>query len=199
MIRHWALVCKLFSLKKSSLELYAQYAARPVGQGLACPVCGSKGNCVPHGSYKRVLIDVEHGKVSYGSVEIKRVRCKSCGHTHAILPDYIVPYATYSLLFILRVLAAHILGSETVEQLCRRYGISPSMLYEWEALFQTHKKLWLGVLEDQETSSAEFIRRLLALPSYSNDFSRLFYQKITDSFLQRHKNAASSRHAVFRA
>ena len=133
MIRHWALVCKLFSLKKSSLELYAQYAARPVGQGLACPVCGSKGNCVPHGSYKRVLIDVEHGKVSYGSVEIKRVRCKSCGHTHAILPDYIVPYATYSLLFILRVLAAHVLGSETVEQLCRRYGISPSMLYEWEA------------------------------------------------------------------
>ena len=197
MIRHWALVCKLFSLKKSSLELYAQYAARPVGQGLACPVCGSKGNCVPHGSYKRVLIDVEHGKVSYGSVEIKRVRCKSCGHTHAILPDYIVPYATYSLLFILRVLAAHILGPETVEQLCRRYGISPSMLYEWEALFQTHKKLWLGVLEDQETSSTEFIRRLLALPSYSNDFSRLFYQKITVSFLQRHKNAAFFRHAVF--
>ena len=197
MIRHWVLVCKLFSLKKSSLELYAQYAARPVGQGLACPVCGSKGNCVPHGSYKRVLIDVEHGKVSYGSVEIKRMRCKSCGHTHAILPDYIVPYATYSLLFILRVLAVHTLGSETVEQLCRRYGISPSMLYEWEALFQTHKKLWLGVLEDQETSSAELIHRLLVLPSYSNDFSRLFYQKTTVSFLQRHKNAAFFRHAVF--
>lgn len=197
MIRHWTLFCKLFSLKKSSLELYAEYTAYPAGLGMACPICGSKGNCVPHGSYKRILIDVEQGKVSYGSVEIKRVRCKSCGHTHAILPDYIVPYTTYSLLFILRVLAVHVLGSETVEQLCRRYGISPSMLYEWKALFQTHKKLWLGVLEDQETSSAEFIHRLLALPSYSNDFSRLFYRKITVSFLQRHKNAAFFRHAVF--
>ena len=197
MIRHWALVCKLFSLKKSSLESYAQYAARPVGRCLACPVCGSKGNCVPHGSYKRVLIDVEHGKVSYGSVEIKRVRCKSCGHTHAILPDYIVPYATYSLLFILRVLAAHVLGSETVEQLCRRYGISPSMLYEWKALFLTHKKLWLGALKDTETDSARFIRQLMNLSGYSDDFGRPFYRETTFSFLQRHKDAAFFRHAVF--
>ncbi len=45
------------------------------------------------------MIDIEDGKVVYGNVEIKRVQCKSCGHTHAILPDYIVPYG---LLFILR-------------------------------------------------------------------------------------------------
>jgi len=47
-----------------------------------------------------------------------------------ILPDDIVPYSTYSLLFILRVLAAHFLGLETVGQPCRRYGIPPSMLYQ---------------------------------------------------------------------
>jgi len=144
-----------------------------------------------------VLIDMEHGKVRYGSVEIQRVRCKSCGHTHAILPDHIVPYTTYSLLFILRVLAAHFLGSGTVEQLCRRYGISPSMLYQWKAVFLEHKRLWLGVLKHAETGSAQFIRRLLELPGYSDDFGRPFYRKTTFSFLQRHKDAAFFRHAVF--
>ena len=197
MIRHETIFCKVFSLKKSSLELYAQFAATPVERGMACPSCGSRGNCVLHGSYKRVLIDVAHGKVCYDSVEIKRVRCKSCGHTHALLPDYIVPYTTYSLLFILRVLAAHFLGSETVEQLCRRYEISTSMLYEWKALFLEHKRLWLGALKDAEAAAADFIRRLFGLPRYSGDFSRPFYGKTAFSFLQRHKDAAHFRHAVF--
>lgn len=197
MIRYWTLLCKLFSLKKSSLELCAQDAACPAERSLACPACGSRGNCVPHGSYRRTLIDMEQGKVHYGSVEIRRVRCKSCGHTHAILPDYIVPYTTYSLLFILRVLAAHFLGLETVEQLCRRCGISPSMLYQWKALFLEHKRLWLGVLKDAETTCAQFIRQLLDLPGYSDEFGRPFYRKTTFSFLQRHKDAAIFRHAVF--
>ena len=179
------------------MEIYAQYAAIEAGRGMACPSCGSRGNCVPHGSYRRSLIEWECGRVEYGSVEIKRVRCGSCGHTHAILPDYIIPYTTYSLPFILRVLAAHFLGIETVEQLCRRYEISPSMLYEWKALFHKHKRLWLGILEDTETKPVQFIRQLLGLPSYSEDFGKPFYGKTAFSFLQRHKAAAHFRHAVF--
>ena len=84
-----------------------------------------------------------------------------------------------------------------MEQLCRHYGISPSMLYEWKALFLAHKKLWLGVLKDAETDSGGFIRQLLGLHSYSEEFGWPFYQRTTVSFLQRHKNAALFRHAVF--
>ena len=131
------------------------------------------------------------------TVEIKRVRCASCGHTHAILPDYMIPYATYSLVFILRVLAAHFLGFETVEQLCRRFSISPSMLYQWKALFLAHKEIWLGVLEDDQTTPGSFVQRLFSLPNYFNDFGKPFYQKAAHSFLQRHREAAFSRHAVF--
>lgn len=161
-----------------------------------CPSCGSRGNCVPHGKYTRSIIEYEAGKVVYRTVEIRRVRCGSCGHTHAVLPDHIVPYSTYSLLFILRVLAAYFLGLETVEELCGRYSISVSMLYEWKALFLEHKELWQGVLEDKETSPAEFIRRLFGLPSYSSDFSEPFFLKTARSFLQRHKDAAYSCYAV---
>jgi len=197
MIRYYTLFFKLFSLKKSSLELYAEDVASLAVHSMVCPACRSKGNCAAHSSYKRTLIDLKDSKVVYDRVEIKRVRCKSCGHTHAILPDYIVPYTTYSLLFILRVLCAHFLGSKTVEQLCLRYHISPSMLYQWKALFLVHKEIWLGVLENDRTTPTGFIEQLRSLPSYSEDFGRQFYQKAARSFLQSHRDAACSRHAVF--
>lgn len=69
-------------------------------------------------------MEYEGGKVVYFRARIERVRCGSCGHTHAILP-----YSTYSLLFILRVLAEYFLGLGSVERLCRRYAVSASMLY----------------------------------------------------------------------
>ena len=162
-----------------------------------CPSCGSRGNCVPHGSYRRSLIEWERGQVVYNSVEIKRVRCGSCGHTHAVVPDWIIPYSTYSLLFILRVLGAYYLGSRTVEEVCRRYAISVSMLYEWKALFEKHKRFWLGVVENMETPPARFLRQLFTQESYSEDFGKRFYLKTARSFLQRHRDAALSRHAVF--
>lgn len=133
----------------------------------------------------------------YGTVAIRRVRCVSCGHSHAIVPDHIIPYTTYSLLFILRVLAWYFLGLGTVEQLCRRYAISPSMLYHWKVLFLAHKEIWLGVLKDDETTPARFVQTLFCLPDYSNDFGRLFYQKAARSFLQRHRDAAFFHGAVF--
>lgn len=128
---------------------------------------------------------------------MERVRCRSCGHTHAVLPDWLIPYSTYSLRFILRVLAAYYLGCKTVEELCRRYAISASMLYEWKRLFLEHKEMWLGVLEDKETGPAWFIRRLFTLAEYSTGFGKPFYIKTARSFLQSHRDAAHCRHAVF--
>ena len=71
------------------------------------------------------------------------MRCKSCGHTHAIIPDYIIPY---SLLFVLRVLGEYFLRKRTVEGMCRRYNITPSMVYSWKRVFEEYKEMWLGVL-----------------------------------------------------
>ena len=197
MIRQYTIFCKLFLLKKRSQELYAEHSANLAEGQIVCPSCGSRGNCTGHGKYERGFIDYEEGKAVYRRLEVKRVRCGSCGHTHAVLPDWMIPYSTYSLLFILRVLAAYYLGSRTVEEICRRYAVSVSMLYEWKALFLKHKELWLGALESKETPPVRFIRQLLGLPSYSEDFSGPFYGKTAFSFLQRHKDAAHFRHAVF--
>lgn len=51
--------------------------------------CGHKYCLVKHGYYKRKL------KLGFETIvlSILRVKCKSCGKTHAILPDNIVPYS----------------------------------------------------------------------------------------------------------
>ena len=51
--------------------------------------CRQKGNLIKHGYYKRSI--KFNGELI--PLRILRVRCKSCGKTHAILPDWIVPYS----------------------------------------------------------------------------------------------------------
>ena len=177
--------------------MYETYAALPSVQVMPCPVCGSRGNYTVHGGYPRSLVDLEGGKVIYATITVQRVRCGSCGHTHAVLPDYIIPHTTYSLLFILRVLAIYFLGVRTVEELCRRFSITPSMLYQWRAAFLEDQEIWLGVLAAAETEPADFIRRLFAVPSYAACFGRPFFSITARSFLQTHRDAAFYRHAVF--
>jgi transposase-like protein len=47
--------------------------------------------------------------------------------------------------------------SLTVEDIRNKYDISVSTLYSWKGLFQKHKKIWLGLLNDAVTSPLEFI------------------------------------------
>lgn len=79
------------------------------------------------------------------------------GHTHAALSGSLVPYRSYFLRFILRVLQCYFLHRKTVAVFCEAAGISPSILYEWKKLFLRQKSLWLGMLSDMEESAASFL------------------------------------------
>ena len=162
-----------------------------------CPWCGSKGSCVFHDTYTRSMTDFMHGKTIYGEACVIRLRCTSCGHTHAILPDVIIPYSVYGLFFILRVLAEYFLHLRTVEGLCARFGISVSMLYRWRGLFLSHKQLWLGVLDSAQTTPSKFIKWLCFLAQYSAFFSCRFVLLSARSFLQSHANPANYRQEFF--
>ncbi|MFQ7288271.1 MAG: DUF6431 domain-containing protein [Lacrimispora saccharolytica] len=49
-------------------------------------------------------MDFIHGKPVTQEITVLRLVCVSCGHTHAVLPDMIIPYSGYGLFFILLVL-----------------------------------------------------------------------------------------------
>jgi hypothetical protein len=67
---------------------------------LTCSSCGIIGNCTRHAFYKRHII-TETGKIP---IDILRVQCGSCHKTHALLPDWIVPYSQVMLDDMLEIL-----------------------------------------------------------------------------------------------
>lgn len=154
----------------------------------SCPSCGAKVSCSIHAYYDRSLIDFIGGKPVRHSLCVLRLVC-SCGHTHAILPDFIIPYSTYGLFFILRVLAEYFLRPASVERLCERFLITQKQLYHWLALFKRQKEEWMGILSSTETSGLFFLKSLFRMSSYSV-FAAGFVRRFAVSFLQSHKNPA---------
>ena len=152
-----------------------------------CPICGSKGSCHVHDYYGRSIIELYAGKRITDTLCIQRVYCDSCNHAHAILPDIIIPYSRFGLIFILHVLASLFTKSCTIEQLCEKYDISINLLRKWINLWNSHKQQWLGMLADSEASNLSFMQHLDSLESYAA-FSMEFIQQTSFSFLQSHKN-----------
>jgi len=55
---------------------------------ITCP-CGQTGQFIKHGKYIR-FIKTPEGLIP---LEIKRLKCQACLKTHALLPEFIVPYS----------------------------------------------------------------------------------------------------------
>jgi hypothetical protein len=112
--------------------------------------------------------------------------CDSCHHTHAILPDHIIPYGTHGLFFVLSVLSDYFFHLDSIADICRKYDISERLFYKWKGLFLKHKELFLGDLSNNITPSGLFMERLISEP-YSGFVSE-FISTYAFSFLQSHKN-----------
>ena len=187
MIRKNSLFCKIIRTKASSKFLFDSFISDFSPESEECPVCHSTENGKVHASYSRSIIDFIHGKPVYQSICVTRMICESCGHTHSILPDTIIPYSQYSIFFILRVLAEYFAKLKTVAAICEAFAITPSMLYRWRDLFLKNRSDWLGILEQKTYTSWDFIKSLVLMDHFS-DFSLGFFRLTGSSFLQSHAN-----------
>jgi len=183
MIRVFNAFGKSFFQTKSDLVTFNNFMDTFQVEKATCPHCGAKYNCTFFSSYSRNMITFENGSNTCHNISITRVYCNSCNRTHAILPDNLIPFGSYSLSFILTVLRAHFLGTKTVTDLCEYFQISISTLYAWKHLFNEQKLLWLGILDDAITSSIQFIDDLSTLKVSL----ALIYKTIKVSFLEPFK------------
>jgi len=188
MIRNFELFCKLKFIKLSELMLFNKSVMAFCTDTSSCPLCGAKGALESHGHYYRDLIYLKAGEITITRIAVPRFMC-DCGHTHAILPACLIPYASYGLFFILSVLRVYFLRSKTILAICESFGISTSTLYAWIHLFHTHKALWLGALSDLESSATDFLPLLLG----KEDFLQLFFIQMSFSFLQGMSFPTTSR------
>ena len=150
---------------------------------MPCPFCGAKHPVWSyHDSYQRYLISFEGGSTVTDEIDISRMICSSCKHTHAILPEIIIPYSSYSLPFVLQVLRDYYLLHLTVHALCNKYQIAPSTLYAWKRLFLIHKTLWLGILQNIYQTAIAFLSSMPSINT-STDLGS-FFEQHGHSFLQ---------------
>lgn len=58
---------------------------------LECPKCNST-ELIKYGTYNRQICYINEKNIILDTIKIQRVKCKTCGKTHALLPSFIVPY-----------------------------------------------------------------------------------------------------------
>lgn len=155
---------------------------------MVCPYCGAKGTCRSRGSCERNLVTFSDGKPEVLRLKVPRVQCP-CGKSHALLPDFIVPYLSYALPMILQILSDYFQRRLTIRGICGKYLVNVPLIYRFKKLFLLHKKQWLGIVRDMDLSAPAFTEELLT-GSYSR-FHDAFLRLTAYSFLQSHKNPAN--------
>ena len=198
MIRKNTIKCKIFSILFSSMKyadrLYDEFGKPCHAWKEACPHCGASGKCSEHDSYCRTVIDFVSDEVCLRRFWVRRVKCSSCGHTHAILFDPVIPYLRYSLIFVLRVLYAHFCQGWSLSSIYGTFGIGARTFCRWAKIFECHCSEWLGRLRKADCGAAGSLEVLLEKDPYA-DFAVAFFRRTNLSFLQSHANPANCRQA----
>lgn len=101
---------------------------------LECPNCHSN-DIIKWGYYERGVLffsNTEQYAVEYDYIKVQRVRCKSCGKTHALLPIGIIPYKQLSSEVVISIITK--IASTNMEKAFSMFNF----ISEY-----TIKKLWL--------------------------------------------------------
>lgn len=101
---------------KDYLDRFADWAIVQPDEG--CPICGTCGCFIKHGTYWRWACEVEEDT----QIRIQRLLCQACRHTHAILPSFLHPFRHYTLTLIQDVIQRYLLAGTSYRQLMRSLG-----------------------------------------------------------------------------
>ena len=94
-----------------------------------------------HGSYSRYVVYFKEHKLIHTQIDIKRVLCRSCGVTHAVLPIDIIAYRLLSLLVCLFILFEYYLKKTPALGLADHINGSFQFIYSVLHAFQKHASL----------------------------------------------------------
>ena len=142
---------------------------------LECPHCKSD-KLIGHGSYQRNVIINNHDL----KIKIKRVRCKNCGRTHALIPYFLVTYFQHEKTLIYRVCIELILKHLGICELANQVEVSRQILYQWKKRFLRHVAYLLTTFPNQRTLKSTL--KYLLNESLSED---LYEQRNQMYFLKR--------------
>lgn len=114
-------------------ELIRKYEEEVNYGYIECPHCKSE-HLIFYGHYERNI--GIYGE--YYKIRIKRVRCKHCGRTHALLPSFILPYYQNEVSFIEVTISLKIINDEGIEEISRICNVSRQIINNWIRRFKSH-------------------------------------------------------------
>lgn len=97
-----------------------------------CPYCHAKGKLIKYGTYERNLSVLVDNEVENYRISIQRVICTSCNHTHALLPNFIVPYKIMTIFSIAQIAKRASISS--AYKLAETINLSVQMIYSYIAI-----------------------------------------------------------------
>jgi hypothetical protein len=98
------------------------------------PECQAEGTLIRWGTYARWAC-TEEGDYR---LRIQRVRCKVCGRTHSLLPDFLHPHRHYVLSLLQQAVSLYLIGGLGFGRLLTQLpepGPAPSTVREWISAF----------------------------------------------------------------
>ena len=91
-----------------------------------CSKCGKKHLAPMESFYQRNIIFKVSNLLIHLKIQIFRMKCSNCGSTHAVLPDFCIPFKRYSKQAIIEIA---IEASETsTENISERLNIDPKQI-----------------------------------------------------------------------
>lgn len=132
-----------------------------------CPICHSRHRFHRHGSYSRFLILPYDGSFQEEQMEILRLKCTSCNHTHAILPADVIPYCIYSVSAVIKVCRFCLAEHQPVSGMASISGICYQMIYvmlrllsfylDWISLLLRNLNLWVSAWMPSAAETLPFL------------------------------------------
>ena len=122
-----------------SVKQYAEAAPFP-GHSFAIPEtcpdpdCQASSCMIRWGTYER---SARTGDVDY-HILVQRIRCKACGRTHSLLPDFLHPHRHYVIRLLQRVVSLYLIAGLGWDRLMKQLpppGPDVSTVREWVASF----------------------------------------------------------------
>lgn len=165
-----------------------------------CPYCKTKYSLIKYGHYHRnISVFLDHNIVNF-YVPVQRVKCKGCNKTHALLPNFIVPYIIMVCFSISKIVSEAI--STSAYNLFKTCNISFQLIYKYIAIvlaFFTDFKILNNnkqYVPVQKFNANYFINNCYELSNskYQLDFFK-FHNWIL--FMQKFRNNSSPPVGIF--
>ena len=106
----------------------------PVPKCCPHPDCRAEGSLIRWGTYERWACT---GQAAY-RLRIQRVRCKACGRTHSLLPDFLHPHRQYVLSLLQQVVELYLIAGLGFGRLMKHlpeFGPAAATVREWVRAF----------------------------------------------------------------